>query len=118
MPRVAIAEQTLNSRTGAIVPASETTGDNPNGHFFVWGPNKILSVRNTSGSAWTITFTPQMTGLPDFVVPLKQISVPANATMLFGPFPSVYMHGEDNDRVWVDVGSSSLMLAVINSAEA
>jgi hypothetical protein len=117
MARSAIAETVLNTRVGLSYPPSETAGDNTNGHFFVWGPNKILSVRNATGGTLAIVFTPQSTGLDVFAAPPKAINVAANSQNVFGPFPSIYMHPEDNDRMYVDVGGV-LQLAVLNSAEA
>jgi len=106
MPRVAILEQVLNSRQGVTAPGTETTGDSTNDHYFVWGPRKLLAVRNTTGGALNITFIPQSTNLDVFAAPAKVVSVPAAANRLFGPFPSYYMHPEDNDRVYVDVAGA------------
>lgn len=118
MARGAIAEQVMNSRTGVTYPPTESTGDAANGHFFIWGPNKLLLVRNTSGGALNLTLTPQSTSLDVFTAPNKVLSVPANSQNVYGPFSSIYMHPEDNDRVYVDVASASLVLAVFNTAEA
>jgi hypothetical protein len=113
MARGAIVDVVLNSRNGVTWPGSETTGDPANGHYFVWGPRKVLHVRNTSGATpYNITFTPQSTQLDIFAAPAKVVSVPANGQRLFGPFPSYYMHPEDSDRVYVDVGNAALIIKV------
>ncbi len=118
MARAAIAEFTMNSRLGVTYPfATETTVDTVNGHFFVYGPNKVLSVRNTSGSSQTITMTPSSQGLDIFTAPAKVIALAAGAQKFIGPLPAVYMHAEDNDRVYVDGSNAGVVLAVINTTE-
>jgi hypothetical protein len=114
MPRIAIIEVAVNSRNpgtafGAGGPG-ETTGDPANGHFIPWHPRALLGVRNISGGALNITFTPQGTGLDIFAPPPKVISIPASAQRFFGPFASLYRQPNDSDRMYVDVESSSLRL--------
>jgi hypothetical protein len=118
MPRGAISEQVLNTRTGLAWPSAETTGDPANGHFFVWSPRKVLLLRNTSGTtAYNVTFTPRSDNLDVFVGPPKVISVPFGVSRMFGPFPSLYMHPEDGDGVYVDVANAALVLKIYNVAE-
>jgi hypothetical protein len=117
MARGAIAEAILNSRAGVTYPPTETTGDSVNGHFFVWGPNKILLVRNTGGSPLNLTFSPYSASLDVFTPAQKVVAVPANSQRVFGPFVSAYRRTDDNDRVYVDVAGAALVLAVFNTAE-
>jgi hypothetical protein len=120
MPRVAISETTLNTRSGTAFGngSGETTGDPVNGHQFVYSPRKVLAVRNTSGStAYNITFTPASVNLDVFTAPTKVVSVPASAQRVFGPFPGAYAHPEDGDLVYVDVGNAALALKIFTIAE-
>lgn len=115
MARGAIAETFVNSRSGATFPGTETTGDPVNGHSFVWGPRKLLVARNTSGStAYSITVTPSGAGLDIFTAPAKVVSLPFGNTQIYGPYPKVFAHPEDGDRVWVDVANAAIVLSVID----
>jgi hypothetical protein len=118
MPRSEISEQELNTRAGVDWPSGETTGDSGNGHYFVWGPRKVLVVRNVSAGALNITLTPTAQGFDVFTPANRVISIPANfGIKLIGPLPKVYAHTEDNDRVYVDVTSASILLKVFDIAE-
>ena len=113
MARGAIIEVSVNSRSPGVPYGSsggETAGDPANGHFIPWNPRTLLGVRNTSGGALNITFTPQGTGLDVFAPPPKVISVPANAQRFFGPFPSLYRQPNDFDRMYIDVAGAALVL--------
>lgn len=109
MARGLIVSQVINSRAGVSWPGSETAGDVVNGHYFVWGPRKILTVRNATGGAVNITFTPQSTRLDVFSAPPKVASISIGAQKVYGPFPSYYMHPEDGDRVYVDVAGAVVL---------
>jgi len=113
MARGAIIEVAISNRNPGTPYGSsggETAGDSVNGHFIPWNPRTILGVRNTGGGALNITFTPQGTGLDVFAPPPKVISIAAGGQRFFGPFPSLYRQPTDNDRVYIDVPSSSLQL--------
>jgi hypothetical protein len=117
MPRVAIFEIALDTRSGLSYPPGESAGDTVNNQYFVWGANKILSVRNPTGGSLNITFVPQSTQLDGFTAPSKTVAVPASSQMLIGPFISAYSHPEDGDRVYVNPASASLQMTVLNSSE-
>ncbi len=114
MARGAINEVNLNTRTGVSWPGSETTGDPANGHFFVFGPRKILHCRNTSGTtAYSIIFTQPNVNLDALAPQQKTVSMPANSVKVFS-LPAVYDQPTDGDRVYVDVQNAALVLKVWN----
>lgn len=120
MARGVISESNLNHRPPISLawPSGETTGDSVNGHEFVWSPRKLLLVRNTSGSInYNVIFTPSSDALDVFTAPVKAVTIPFGSSRMFGPFPSIYRHPEDDDLVYVDVGNAALVLKVFNVAE-
>lgn len=116
MPIAAISEQQLNSRDGLAFSIA-AAGDVANGNYFVWGPRKIVAVRNAGGSTYNITFTPSSEDLDSFTATTRVVSIPSGAIKFIGPFPGYYKQPSDGDRVYVDVANAALLLRVYDVAQ-